>query len=81
MKVSELIDILKQCESSEDVVIVSNLYPDFTSRTGWRPDNYFQFKVTEHRAQLGAKGSSTIGALEMTDTIVGYFKSFIKLKK
>jgi hypothetical protein len=81
MKVSELIDILKQCESSEDVVIASNPYPGFTSRAGWRPDNYFHFKVTEHRWQLGAKGSSTIASLEMTDAIVGYFKSFIKLKK
>lgn len=80
MTVSELIGILAQYGSSDDVVIASNPYPGFTARRGVRPDSYFHFIVSEHRGQLGAKGSSTIVALEMTDAIVGYFKPFIKLK-
>jgi hypothetical protein len=77
MKVSELIDILERYDSSEDIVIASNPYPGFTART---PDNYFHFIVTKHPGQLGAKGSSTIVALEMTDVIVGCFKPFGKRK-
>jgi hypothetical protein len=70
MKASELIDILGQYESSEDMVTASNPYPGFIARTGGRPDNYFHFIVTKHRGQLGAKGSSTVVALETTDAIL-----------
>jgi hypothetical protein len=70
MKASELIDVLEQYESSEDMVIASNPHPGFTARAGGRPDNYFHFIVTKHRWQLGAKGSSTIVALETTDAIL-----------
>jgi hypothetical protein len=78
MKVSERIDILKQYDPSEDVVIASNPYPAFTAWAGWRPDHHFHFVVKEHGGQLGAKGSSTIIVLEMIE--VGYFKPFAKLK-
>ncbi len=57
MKLSELIDILEQDESSGDAVIASNPYHGFTARTVWRPDNYFHFIVTEHRWQSCAKRS------------------------
>jgi hypothetical protein len=69
MKASEVIDILEQYESSEDMVI-ANPYPGFTARTGGRPDNYLHVIVTKHRGQLGAKGSSTIVARETTDAIL-----------
>jgi hypothetical protein len=80
MKLSELIDILEQYDSSEDVVIASNQYPGFTARTDWRPDNYLHFIVTEHRWQSCAKGSCTIAELEMTDAIIGYLKPFATRK-
>jgi hypothetical protein len=78
MKVSELIDILKQYDPSEDVVIGTKSYlPKPYSRV----PEYFHFAVKEHQGQVGAKGSSTIVALEMTDEVVGYFKPFIKPKQ
>jgi hypothetical protein len=80
MKVSKLIDLLEQDESSEDVVIASNPYRGFTARTVWRPDNYFHFIVTEHRWQSSTKRSSIIAALEMADAIIGYFKPIAKHK-
>ena len=75
MKVSELVEILKQYDPSEDVVIAFNPHSDFTVRTGYRPDIYYHCVVNEHGGQLGANGRSTIVALEIADEVVGYFKT------
>jgi hypothetical protein len=66
MKVSELIELLKQYDPSEEVVIA-------TKR--WLPANYFHFVVEQHRGQF-AKGKLTVVALEATDGVVGYFRPF-----
>ena len=89
MKVSESVEILKQYDPSEDVVIAFNPHSTPTARTGYRPDIYYHFAVSEHVGQLGAKGRSTIVALEWQtrSTVIlkrkkaVYFRPpFIKLK-
>jgi hypothetical protein len=63
MKVSELIDILKQYDPSEDVVMAAKSYSaPATIPTSSRSLQYFHFVVKEHQTQVGAKGSSTRSA-------------------
>jgi hypothetical protein len=81
MKVSELIDILKQYDPSEEVVMAAKTYQMPASTPYSRSLQYFHFVINKHKGQLGAKGSSNIVAIEMTEEIVGYFKPFIKLKQ
>jgi hypothetical protein len=79
MKVSQLIDVLKKYDPSAEIVAALKVSPAIQPKTYPRTLKYFHFVVNEHKGQLGAKGNSTILALEMTDEGIGYFKPFIKM--
>ena len=62
MKVSELIDILKQYDPSDDVAVATQ-----------HDEAYFNFIVKEHKGRGVTKGRSSVVALAVTDEACQYF--------
>ncbi len=62
MKVSELIDTLKQYDPSDDVAVATQ-----------QDETYFNFVVKEYKGRGVTKGRSSVVALAVTDEVCQFF--------